>query len=1258
MSSPSGADALPATLSAPTLSGSQPAPATARDDAASIVALPESFHEYDQVRFLGAGAMGQVYRARDTLLDRLVAIKVMSTPSPAHDERMHVEAKAAAAIKHPNVVTVHRVGALDGRPYIVTEYIDGTSLDVMPRPVPWQRALDIGIDLARGLAAAHRHGVLHRDIKPGNAIVDKSGQAKLIDFGLAVRAGSDATGAIKLAGTPSYMAPELWKHEPPSQHTDIYAMGVLLYELCTGDLPRPASSTREIPRLEDKIPGIDARFAALVHRCLAAVPAERFASGDALCQALEGLQVTRPVLPTGNPYRGLLPFETAHRELFFGRSAEIQLVIERVRAQHFVLLGGESGVGKSSLARAGVLPLVAEGALADELTWTIHRQVPGRRPLLMLVHALAVMLEMDEDTILSDIEQGDVLGVSRRLRRRHGKGRGLLLFFDQLEELVTLADRREAERTSAFLASLEGTPGIRVLATARLDYLAALAALPGLGPLVERSLYIIRPLKAEAVRQVVVEPARAKGVRFENEALIERLVTAATGTGGALPLLQFALAQLWEQRDVHEGVITVAAFDAIGGVEGALSRHATGVHDALLPETRQAMRHLLVRLVTSNGTRARQTATELGVHEHEARRKAIAALVEGRLVVADELDGEPVYEIAHEALISGWPKLRAWLDRASNIRAVQERLTAATREWERSGRAQEYLWGPKQLAAGEAIERADLSDAEAAFLAASARAIRNGRWLRRLAVVAVLALLAAAYGVYRFNDRFNVEQELEKQLAKAERAVDEARALRGELQAEHDAMTQLARDDRAEAAAHWQRFLDLAPEVDARYQHATLPLELALNLDPNRERTRALMSALLDDRARLAEIMGRTREREQLVERLSVYDRAAYERWHEAVQVSVDADPDATVTIERYDASPDSTHVGPESMLPTPFKRGLQPGSYVLHLQADEDHAEVRYPLLVHPDMAPLKTIPRPVLTTVPEGFVYIPPGRFLSGFGRDADDEPLRKFYNAAPLHERETGAFLIARHESTYEDWMKFLDACLPEGCDGLVPSLPDAEQNDTGIGVLLRAHPEHGWELVMRATSSLVHSAVRGQPLVYAGRAARDRQRWERFPVSGVSWENVQVYLQWLRVTGQLPGARLCTAEEWERAARGADARLFPHGNLLQPDDANFDLTYGQLGHNFGPDEVGAHPRSASPFGLHDMAGNVWEFVDDPAARQDAGAAGQSSDTGPATVQVRGGSYFHQAEVNTVMNEWPIMSDQKLSTVGFRICADAPL
>jgi formylglycine-generating enzyme required for sulfatase activity len=1266
MTQASGADprALPATLSAPGLSGAQPAASSNRDDGTNTVALPESFHEYRVLRPLGTGAMGQVYLAHDVELDRLVAIKALATPSPAHCELMRIEAQAAAAIQHPNVVTIYRVGTLEGRPYIVTEYIRGASLDGVPKPVPWQRALAIGIDLARGLAAAHRHDVLHRDIKPANAILSESGQAKLIDFGLAVRAGRAPTGENGLVGTPSYMAPELWQGEPASQPTDIYALGVLLYELCTGRLPRPASSVREIERLEDVVPGIDARFAELVHRCLAVAPGERHASGDVLRDALEALrEIDRPhPLPAGNPYRGLLPFDVAHRALFFGRNAEVRLVIERMCTQRFVLLAGESGVGKSSLARAGVLPAIAEGALRDERTWTTWTQVPGQRPLTTLLHALATRLGADEDALLQDVEQGDFAAVSGRLRRQQGAGAGLVLFLDQLEELDTLADRHEAERTAALLASLaERTPGVRILATARGDYLAPLAALPGLGPLIERSLCIIRPLQAEAIRDVIVAPARAHGVRFESDALVERLVTAATRTGSALPLLQFALAQLWEQRDVRAGVIREADFDAIGGVEGALARHATGVLNALLPETRRAMQHILVRMVTSSGTRARLTAGELCIDDDDARRNALDALVAGRLVVAGELDGEPVYEIAHEALISGWPKLRAWLDRASSIRVVQERLTAAAREWERASRAREYLWGPRQLAAAEAIDSAGLPAAEKEFLAASTRAIRRDRWQRRLAVAAVLALLAGAYGVYRLE----VERELGKHLDAARLAMDDVRGRWRVLEAEHrHAMRALESDQLAEAGARWRRVLNLAPEVDAAFWQASRPLELALSLDPQRQGTRALMGALLDEHARLADIMGHRLEHEQLVERLSLYDAAAHARWSAPVAVTVDARPGTAVTIERYVARPDGSMVlqawADGRARATPQKVALPPGSYMLRFAADAGHAEVRYPLVVHPATPPAALdIVRPPHAAVPPGFVYVPPGRFVSGFGRNADDEPLRKFYEAEPQHERWSDGFLIARHEITFEEWMEYLDACWPAGCDGVVPSVLETSPDDASmVAVTLQPHREHGWEIVISPTKGSTYRAVRGELLVYQGRQKRRAQRWERFPVGGVSRVDVDHYLRWLRATGRVPGARLCTAKEWERAARGADSRMFPHGNRLQPDDANFDLTYDQAPHAFGPDEVGAHPLSASPFGLHDMIGNVWELVAITIEPVDAaGGAGRDHGGGARLVHVRGGSFFQAADVNNVVNEWVFMSEQKGSTVGFRVCADAP-
>jgi serine/threonine protein kinase len=153
----------------------------------SVPPPPAQIDEYEIIRPLGRGATGQVYQALDTVLGRSVAVKVLASaqPSQASCNRFLIEARAIARLQHPNVLAIHRVGVIDGRPYLVEEFLRGESLDQIPLPLSWQRVLDIAVQLARGLAAAHRQGVLHRDIKPGNVMLTTDGTAKLLDFGLA-----------------------------------------------------------------------------------------------------------------------------------------------------------------------------------------------------------------------------------------------------------------------------------------------------------------------------------------------------------------------------------------------------------------------------------------------------------------------------------------------------------------------------------------------------------------------------------------------------------------------------------------------------------------------------------------------------------------------------------------------------------------------------------------------------------------------------------------------------------------------------------------------------------------------------------------------------------------------------------------------------------------------------------------------------------------------------------------------------------------
>src|SRR5262245_51947658 len=211
------------------------------DADSDISGLPKDFEEYRVVRELGRGAMGEVYLAEDQLLERLVAVKFIQAPSPDADarDRFYAEARAIARLSHPNVVAVYRVGEVRRRPFLVSEYVRGRGLAELDKPIAWQEARAIGIGLARGLAAAHRRGVLHRDIKPANAIISEDGDVKLLDFGLAKllpttgeagsleRSDAGVTGALSfapdLAATVSFeprSAPEGGEHHEAMSRKD------------------------------------------------------------------------------------------------------------------------------------------------------------------------------------------------------------------------------------------------------------------------------------------------------------------------------------------------------------------------------------------------------------------------------------------------------------------------------------------------------------------------------------------------------------------------------------------------------------------------------------------------------------------------------------------------------------------------------------------------------------------------------------------------------------------------------------------------------------------------------------------------------------------------------------------------------------------------------------------------------------------------------------------------------------------------------
>ena len=1320
--------------------------------------------EFRLVRVLGSGGMGAVYLGYDTVLERDVAIKLLR--DRADDDarlRFLTEARAIARLDHPNVIAIFRAGTTrGGHPYLVQELVRGRSLDQLALPVAPGRVLAIGLGIARGLAAAHRCGILHRDVKPANVMLDDDGTPRLLDFGVAKltghappparepaddtarpggpaagdtgetlatgergdrrgddgpaelariaetldptprdptprdptprdptprepdaaraaeaarrdrarrRAGDEpprphattepgngpATELGAMIGTPRYMAPEIWRGEPATARSDLYSLGALLHELATGAPPHPETDRAALeravlhgpalPPLRELAPALDPGLADVIAACLARDPADRPDTADEVAHRVERILLGAPPVPDGNPYPGLAPFSDHHRAVFYGRGTDITAIVDRLRAAPLVVVAGDSGIGKSSLCRAGVLPAIAAGGLGDRRTWRTRTVQPGRHAAAALREALAIDAITDPsiddlsfaDPSIDDLSFADLSFAEIARAAPASPDTGLVIFIDQLEELVTLHEPDEAARAAAILASLaRGVPGVKLLVAVRGDFLTRVAALPALGPAMTRSLHLLRPLSPADARDAVVGPALAKGVRFETDALVATLASSIADQPGALPLLSFALAELWRRRDPERGVIPAAALDAIGGVAGALARHADAVIGALGAAERIAARRIALRLITRDDTRAERDRGELCPDDDPAAAAALEAMIGGRLVAArNTASGAPVYELAHDSLIAAWATLQTWRAGAAGERALRTRLAAAADDWRRLHRRRDALWSRAQLAEAAALD--ELSDGDRAFLAASRAAARTRR-IAGIALAASLPAVAIATAlVLQHRSAVARDREVALHLTDAGRHLGAGRDRRAAAaRARADAFDAFDRHDDARAEPAWATAQTALAAARAEYAIAVRELEATLLVDNTRTDVRARMAGALFELAELAELAGDREASRELADRLAAIDPAGEvtAAWRAPAALSIDA-PGAQIAVR----SPDGAARVPPGPAIASAPHGrlearLAPGAYAIELRGGDDLVVWDHVQLARGEVLQL-AIAMPRAADVPADMVYIPPGRFLTG-DASGNESYRRTFLKAAPLHPTTTGAYLIGRHEVTFRDWMTYLRA-LPEA--ERERRRPDVSSpNGSSLRLAGGHRPDEPFTLVIQPTTVPL-TAREGEPLVYPGRARRARIRWEAAPVGGISSEDARAYVGWLAATGRVPGARLCSEHEWERAARGADGRRWPPGDRIEPDDADLDVTYDRDPLGYGPDEVGAHPASMSPFGLLDAVGNVWEWVE-PGV--------------PDIAVLRGGSWYQGAASAEVANRDLNYTQVRWLWSGLRICA----
>jgi eukaryotic-like serine/threonine-protein kinase len=763
----------------------------APSDPADIVLSPGSrVRQYEVIREIGRGGMGRVVLARDTKLGRRVAMKFLATSSPVLTERFLVEARTTALLTHENVVVIHEVDEHQGVPYMVLEYLTGSSLrSHLGRPLPAGRTVELAVPIVRALVRAHEAGIVHRDLKPENVFVTDEGTIKVLDFGIA-KLVSDAaapargrakrssvaermpvglTGGSALLGTLPYMSPEQFEGSRVDHQSDLWAVGIMLYEMVTGTHPISLTSSAMlmgfVPDLDRPMPGVlraapdlPERLERAIDRCLMKPRDARFASARELLAELEPLlpiRRGRQLTDDECPYPGLTSFQEPDADRFFGRGRDVARTMVRLGECSVVAVVGPSGAGKSSFVRAGVVPALK----GDGKSWDIRTLRPGPAPLASLAAHMADLvshggdreLAKHDDLVTRFVNEPGYFGT--RLRE-HAAGRNtnILLFIDQFEELYTLgADPAERGTFTDCLAALADDQGgpIRVVLTMRSDFLDRLVEHREFLDEVTRGLVFLEALAAPALREALVQPVAMRGYRFEDTAMVDEMVTSLAARPGSLPLLQFAAARLWETRDRVHKCVTKASYERMGGIAGALATHADQVLAALPSPSQRLARQLFERLVTSERTRALVELDELrSMAKDVAELDALVDhLVAARLLVVHTLAGAgaTAVEIVHEALISSWPALRRWLDEGNDDAAHLAQLRVAAVQWEQRGRDQGLLWRGEALAdarAWHARYRGQLTGRERAFLDAGVALATRAARMRRWVVIAVIAILS------------------------------------------------------------------------------------------------------------------------------------------------------------------------------------------------------------------------------------------------------------------------------------------------------------------------------------------------------------------------------------------------------------------------------------------------------------------------------------------------------------------------------------
>jgi WD40 repeat protein/DNA-binding SARP family transcriptional activator len=789
---------------------------------------------------LGTGRSGTMYRATQSSFDRDVAVRVLHPSVSSHPDfirTFEVRTQQIARVEHPHLAQLYDAWRDPDGAYIVGQLVRGGSLRdrLLDGPLDPEVAVGTLASVASALAGAHRAGVLHGDVRAENVLFDEEGFAYLTDFAL--------LGAQRWTDKRPHVAPELQAGSVPSPASDIYALAVLADQLLGGR-------------------GTAAAVDVVLATATDELPQRRYPDVDSFAGALRGaLALTSSdLVATRNPFKGLRAFDEADEVDFFGREKLVARLVARLQggsgleAVRLLAVVGPSGSGKSSVVRAGLVPAVRRGEVTGSDTWYVVELAPRTDPFADLESGLEGVATAPLPPNLGRRLAAGELALSDAVRSiLPGPCPELLLVIDQLEELFTQVED-EATRV-AFLDAIvtavqDDDARVRVVLTLRADLYDRPLRYPAIAELLGAGTEVVPPLTAQELGRAIAGPCERVGLRVAPD-LVAQLVTDVVGQAGALPLLQFALTELVDHR--RDGSLDVDTYHSIGRVSGALATRAEAVYAALSGPERRAARQVFLRLVTIreglDDTRRRVLRSDLllGHDPAEDVEEVIERFGTARLLTFDR-DAHtrgPTVEVAHEALLREWGRLRGWVESARVDLAVGDRLTAATREWIEAGRDPSFLASASRLERFEAWEREaglsmtpqqrefltasglerDRRDAEESTRIARERDLerRSVRRLRALvALFAVLGLVASSLTVATVAQRRRADHA-----ARVASARELAAAARADLDSEPERSIMLAM-----AAVEHTRRVDgtVLPEAEEALHEAVVTSRTVLTV--------------------------------------------------------------------------------------------------------------------------------------------------------------------------------------------------------------------------------------------------------------------------------------------------------------------------------------------------------------------------------------------------------------------------------------------